>query len=179
MFSMARTAPRSRRNGSFTLPTGVVGGGTYSVTVGTPTSTQTCAVQNASGTIASANVTNVTVYCTYNVNAATLKATFTSVGVAFNDVAGGVNYPYDYVSADTSDGVSAVSSTYTANVAGSIVPGQTGTSTYAVTTANAIPSYTDNSPGLGGIEGANGSAIVAAEGHGQRNPTATLCGRAA
>jgi hypothetical protein len=33
-----------------------------------------------------------------------------------------------------------------------------------VTTANAIPSYTDNSPGLGGIEGANGNAIVSAEG---------------
>src|ERR1700678_4053576 len=42
-------------NGSFTLPTGVVSGGNYSITV-PPTSTQTCGVQNASGTIASANV---------------------------------------------------------------------------------------------------------------------------
>jgi PASTA domain len=150
-------------NGSFTLPTGVVNGGTYSVTVGTPTSTQACAVQNASGTIASANVTNVVVYCTYTVNAATLKTTFTSVGVEFNDVASGVNYPYDFVSADTFDGVSAISSTITINYAGTIVPDQT-TGTYAVTTANAIPSFTDNSPGLGGIEGANGNAIVSAEG---------------
>jgi hypothetical protein len=121
-------------------------------------------VQNASGAVASATVTNVLVYCTYNVTAATLKATFTSVGAAFNDVVSGVNYPYDFVSADTFDGVSAISSAFTLNVAGSIVPGQTGTSTYAVTTANAIPSYTDNSPGLGGIEGANGNAIVSAEG---------------
>src|SRR5580692_9044301 len=68
-------------NGSFTLPTGVASGGTYSVTVGTPTSTQTCAVQNGSGTVASAKVTNVAIYCTYNVNAATLKATFTDVGM--------------------------------------------------------------------------------------------------
>jgi PASTA domain len=151
-------------NGAFTLPTAVASGGTYSVTVGTPTSAQTCAVQNASGTIASANVTNVSVYCTYNVDAATLKATFTSVGAAFNDVVSGVNYPYDYVSADTFDGVSAISSTYTLNAAGTILPGQTGTETYAVTTANAIPSYSDNSPGLGGVEGTNGDAIVAAEG---------------
>ena len=151
-------------NGSFTLPTGVVGGGTYSVTVGTPTSTQTCAVQNTSGTIASANVTNVVVYCTYNVNAATLKATFTSVGLALADVVNSVNYPFDFVSADTFDGVSAISSTFTINYAGTIAPGQTSTGPYALTTANAIPSYTDNSPGLGGIEGANGDAVVAAEG---------------
>jgi hypothetical protein len=150
-------------NGSFTLPTAVVSGGNFSLTVGTPTSAQTCAVQKGSGTIASADVTNVVVYCTYNVDAATLKATFTSVGATFNDMASGVNYPYDYVSADTFDGVSAISSIYTLNVAGSIMPGQTGTSTYVVTTANAIPSYTDNSPGLGGIEGANGNAIVSAE----------------
>src|SRR6202044_497786 len=151
-------------NGSFTLPTAVVSGGNYSITVGTPTSTQACAVQKGSGTVTSANVTNVVVYCTYNVDAATLKATFTSVGATFNDVASGVNYPYDYVSADTFDGVSAISSTYTLNVAGTIMPGQKGTETYAVTTANAIPSYNDNSPGLGGIEGANGNAIVSAEG---------------
>jgi hypothetical protein len=151
-------------NGSFTLPTGVVSGGTYSVTVGTPTSAQTCAAQNSSGTIAAANVTNVVVYCTYDVNAATLKATFTSAGAAFNDVQGGVNYPYDFVSADTFDGVSAIRSAFTLNVAGSIMPGQTGSETYAVTTANAIPLYADSSPGLGGIEGANGNAIVSAGG---------------
>jgi len=159
----ADTLPVSA-NGSFTLPTAVASGGNYSVTVGAPTSAQTCAVQNASGSIASANVTNVLVYCTYNVNAATLKATFTSVGATFNDVASGVNYPYDYVSADTFDGVSAISSTFTLNIAGSIMPGQTETGTYAVTTVNAIPSYTDGSPGIGGIEGANGNAIVASEG---------------
>jgi hypothetical protein len=151
-------------NGSFTLPTGVVSAGTYSVTVGTPTSAQSCGVQNASGTIASANVTSVVVYCTYSVDAAKLKATFTSVGAMFDDVSSGVNYPFDYVSADTFDGVSAISSIYTINVAGTIMSGQTGTSIYAVTSANAIPLYTDNSPGLGGIEGANGNAIIAAEG---------------
>ncbi len=109
--------------------------------------------------------TTVVVYCTYNVAAATLKATYTaSVGAVFDDPYMGTNSPFDDVSADSFDGVSAISSTYTINFAGTIVPGQTATSTYAVTTANAIPSYTDGSPGIGGIEGANGNAIVASEG---------------
>jgi len=147
-------------NGSFTLPTGVVSGGTYSVTVGAPTSTQTCAVQNGSGTLASAKVTNVVVYCTYNVNAATLKATFTGVGLLLDDVVNSVSYPFDVLGADTFDGISASSSTDTVNFAGTIATGQTLIGTYAVTTANGIPSYTDNGSGLGGIAGANGDAVV-------------------
>ena len=151
-------------NGSFTLPTAVVGGAKYSVTVGAVPSNQSCAAASGSGTVAAANVTTVVVYCTYNVAAATLKATYTSVGAVFDDPYMGTNSPFDDVSADSFDGVSAISSTYTINFAGTIVPGQTATSTYAVTMANAIPLYTDSSPGLGGIEGANGDAIVATEG---------------
>lgn len=151
-------------NGSFTLPTAVAGGAKYSVTVGAVPSNQSCAAASGSGTVAAANVTAVVVYCTYNVAAATLKATYTSVGAVFDYPYMGTNYAIDDVSTDTFDGVSAISSTSTLNSSGSIIPGQTGNSTYAVTTANAIPSYTDSSPGMGGIEGANGDAIVAAEG---------------
>jgi PASTA domain len=150
-------------NGSFTLPTAVVSGGNYSITVGTPTSAQTCGVQNGAGTVASANVTTVVVYCTYNVTAGTLNTTFTSVGLAFDIAANNSTINYDYVSTDTFNGVSAISSTLTLNVGGTIVPGQMGAETYAVTTADAIPTYTDNSPGLGGIEGVNGDAIITAE----------------
>src|ERR1700677_3567306 len=75
-------------NGSFTLPTGVVSAGTYSVTVGTPTSTQACGVQNGSGTIASTNVTNIVVYCTYNVSAATLQGGYTATAAFFGDTNG-------------------------------------------------------------------------------------------
>ncbi len=132
-------------NGSFSLPTSVASGGTYNVSVGTST-TQTCGVQNGAGTVASANVTAVVVYCSYNVTAATLKATFTSVGVGFTSVYEGVNYPFDYVSADTFHGVSTLSSLFTVNSAGTIVPNETSTSTYAVTTTNGIPSYTDKVP---------------------------------
>jgi hypothetical protein len=152
-------------NGSFALPTGVVSGGTYSVTVGTPTSTQTCAVQDGSGTVASANVTNVVVYCTYNVTTATLDKTYTSVGLAFDVVVSGSTTNYDYVSTDTFNGVGTISSEVTFNIAGTYYPGISLSETYAVATPApaAIPSYTDNSPGLGGIEGVNAAAIVAAE----------------
>ncbi|MEO5559615.1 MAG: hypothetical protein ABIO49_07355, partial [Dokdonella sp.] len=55
-------------NGSFTFATALASGASYAVTVGTQPSspTQTCTVSNGSGTIASANVTNVTVSCTTN-----------------------------------------------------------------------------------------------------------------
>lgn len=152
-------------NGSFTFPTAVAGGGNYSVTVGTPTSNQTCAVQNGAGTVASANVTAVVVYCTYNVTTATLDKTYTSVGLAFDVVVSGSTTNYDYVSTDTFDGISTISSVVTFNQAGSIYPGISLSEAYAVATPApaAIPYYTDNSPGLGGIEGVNGAAIVAAE----------------
>jgi large repetitive protein len=55
-------------NGTFTFTTPVASGGGYSVTVYTQPSSpaQTCSVSNASGTVASANVTNVLVACTTN-----------------------------------------------------------------------------------------------------------------
>ena len=50
-------------NGSFTFPTPLATGATYSVTVGTQPSNQVCHVTNGSGTVGSANVTNVQVTC--------------------------------------------------------------------------------------------------------------------
>jgi len=50
-------------DGAFSFSSAIVSGGTYSVTVLTPPSGQRCAVANASGSIASANVTNVTIAC--------------------------------------------------------------------------------------------------------------------
>jgi hypothetical protein len=51
-------------NGSFTFTTKLARGATYSVTVGTPPTGETCTVTNGSGTVGSSNVTNVTVACT-------------------------------------------------------------------------------------------------------------------
>ncbi len=50
-------------NGSFTFATKLVSGAAYAVTVKTNPSGQTCSVANGSGTIGSANVTNVAVTC--------------------------------------------------------------------------------------------------------------------
>jgi len=53
-------------NGTFNFSTGVIDGGSYSVSVyANPTSlSQTCTVTNGSGSISSANVTNVEISCT-------------------------------------------------------------------------------------------------------------------
>ena len=53
-------------NGSFTFATPLANGAAYAVTVGTQPVGQTCTVSNGTGTVASANVTNVTVNCTSN-----------------------------------------------------------------------------------------------------------------
>ena len=50
-------------NGTFTFATSLVGGASYSVTVKTNPSGQSCTVSNGSGTVGSANVTSVAVSC--------------------------------------------------------------------------------------------------------------------
>ena len=53
-------------NGSFTFATPVAGGAAYSVTVKTNPAGQSCTVSNGTGTVGSANVTNVGISCTTN-----------------------------------------------------------------------------------------------------------------
>ena len=53
-------------NGPFTFSTPLASGAAYNVTVKTNPSGQTCTVSNGSGTVASANITNVAVSCTGN-----------------------------------------------------------------------------------------------------------------
>ena len=50
-------------NGSFTFATSLAAGTAYSVTVKTNPSGQTCTVTSGSGTVGTANVTNVAVSC--------------------------------------------------------------------------------------------------------------------
>jgi hypothetical protein len=144
-------------NGSFALPTAIISGGNYSVSVGTPSGNQSCGVQNGSGTVASANVTNVVVYCTYNVSAATLHKTYTTVASEFGDTNAGTPVPVDLVAADAYDGVGTTSGTATVNAAGTIVVNAPLSGTYTVTTTDAIPSLN----GDGGIEGVNADSVVA------------------
>ena len=51
-------------NGGFTFGTGLAAGSAYSVTVKTSPAGQSCTVANGSGTVGSANITNVAVTCT-------------------------------------------------------------------------------------------------------------------
>ena len=53
-------------SGAFTFATGLAAGSAYSVTVKTNPAGQTCSVANGSGTVGSANITNVAVTCTAN-----------------------------------------------------------------------------------------------------------------
>ncbi len=53
-------------NGPFTFATALAGGAAYNVTVQTNPSGQTCTISNGSGTIGSANITNIAVTCTAN-----------------------------------------------------------------------------------------------------------------
>lgn len=53
-----------KANGIFTFPTPIAVGDKYAVAVTTPPTNETCAVSSGTGTIASANVTNVSISCT-------------------------------------------------------------------------------------------------------------------
>ena len=85
-------------NGSFTFATALAGGAAYNVTVKTNPSGQTCTVSNGSGTVGSANVTNVAVSCTTN--------TATSASDDFNRADGGLGANW----AAVSDGGMAIAS---------------------------------------------------------------------
>ena len=70
-------------DGAFTFSTALTEGSTYSVTVFTQPTGQTCTVTNGSGTVAIANVTNVAVACVANVT--TLTTSVSSLGLSVND----------------------------------------------------------------------------------------------
>jgi len=72
-------------NGTFKLPRAVKTGTAFDVTVGTKPTGQTCAVQNGSGTVANANITNVLVYCTYVQSVAALNGSYDGAGFNIND----------------------------------------------------------------------------------------------
>lgn len=153
-------------NGSFTLPTGLLTGGAYAVTVGTPTTTpaQTCNVQNGSGTVTTANVTNVVVYCTYTVTVATLNGTYTTAVVNFDNGSPLTSPPtiLDASVVATYSGTASspnYSGTGTFNVDNGDIEHLPISDVYAVTTTNGIANLTTNSGASGGIEGVSADAV--------------------
>ncbi len=152
-------------NGSFTLSTRLLGGATYAVTVGVPTTTpaQTCTVQNGSGTVAAANVTSVVIYCTYTVTVATLNGPYTTVDVNFDATHTPTTPPnlLDAYIIGTYNGTASAS-----NYSGNAIFNQDGDivslavpDDYFVTTTNGIASLTTAGGASGGIEGANADAV--------------------
>jgi hypothetical protein len=150
-------------NGSFTLPTAAASGGNYSVALGSSSpSGQTCGVQNGSGTVASADITNVVIYCTYTVTNTTLNNTYTTVAAVFDAPSNGTTVVLDEVIADTFNGLGDSNSVSTVNAGGTITANVPGSGTYTVATTNAVPAVTNSSGGSGGIQGANANCYVAA-----------------
>jgi hypothetical protein len=99
-------------NGAFTFATALAGGTAYAVTVKTNPSGQTCTVSNGTGTIASANITNVTVTCT-------ASSTTSSASDDFNRADGSLGSNWT----DISDGPLAISSQ---TVTGTVASGTSG-----------------------------------------------------
>ena len=93
-------------NGSFTFATPLAGGAAYSVTVKTNPSGQSCTVSNGSGTVGSANVTNVAVSCT--------ASSASSASDDFNRADGGLGPNWTAIS----DGGMAISSQEVVGTAG-------------------------------------------------------------
>jgi hypothetical protein len=71
-------------NGPFILPTAVISGTAFTVSLGALPTGQVCAVLNGSGTVANANLSNVVVYCTYVQSVATLHGTYAGAGYNIN-----------------------------------------------------------------------------------------------
>lgn len=141
-------------NGTFTFPTALSAGATFSVSFGAMPAGQVCAVQNGSGAVANANVTNVLVYCTYIQSVATLNGSYDVAGYiidADTDV---------LLSGATFDGVGneGVTASFTTNDAGTITTSPNDTSAegpYTVVTTNAIPVLTTGGNNIGAIAGAD------------------------
>lgn len=70
-------------DGAFTFSTAITESSPYDVTVLTQPTGQTCTVTNGSGTVSSANVTNVSVTCVSNDT--TLTASVSTLGLSVND----------------------------------------------------------------------------------------------
>lgn len=141
-------------NGPFTLPTALAAGTAFTVSVGTLPTGQVCAVQNGSGTVANANVTNVLVYCTYSQSVATLNGTYDGAGYNINNDTDllSIGVPFDGVGNEGS------TATLIENVAGTVTSTTDSSSSagpYTVVTTNAIPVLTTGGNNIGAIASAD------------------------
>ena len=172
-------------NGSFTFATQLVSGAAYAVTVKTNPSGQTCTVSSGSGTIGSANVTNVAVSCanvpTYSVGG-TLSGLSGSGTVVLQDNGGDnlsltANGSFTFATQLVSGAAYAVTvktnpSGQTCTVSsGSGTIGSANVTNVAVSCAN-VPTYS-----VGGtLSGLSGSGTVVLQDNGGDNLSLTANG---
>lgn len=79
--------------GTFSVLSAATTGTTYAVTVGTNPTGQTCVVANGSGTVASANISNIAVTCTTNAaNTFTVGGTVSGLGASLSVVLQSTGY---------------------------------------------------------------------------------------
>ncbi len=139
-------------NGTFKLPKPVTSGTAFDVTVGTKPTGQSCAVQNGTGTVANADITNVLVYCTYIQSVATLNGSYDGAG--FN-----INIDKDLLSIGVAfDGAGHEGNTATLieDSGGTITTTSNSSSShgpYSVKTTTAIPVLTTGGNNIGAIAG--------------------------
>ena len=139
-------------NGAFKLPTAVATGTAFDVTIGTTPTDQACAVLNGSGTVKTANITNVLVYCTYIQSVATLNGSYDGAG--FN-----INRDLDLLSigiAFDGAGLEGDTATLIENMDGKITTVSDSSSSagrYTVVTTDAIPVLTTGGNNIGAIAG--------------------------
>ena len=156
-------------NGSFTFATALTSGSSYSVTVRTHPSGQTCTVSGGSGTISSANVTSVTVSCIvnrYTIGGSVSGLTGTGLVLRNNgadDLAVTANGSFTFATALTSGSSYSVTvrtqpSGQTCTISGGsgTVPNANVTSVVVSCTTNPPPRYT-----IGGtVSGLTGTGLV-------------------
>ena len=139
-------------NGPFTLPAAVKAQTNYTVAVGTSPSGQSCGVQNGSGTVGTANVTSIDVYCTNNVTAATLNGTYDLASLNINGDADQL-----FTAAAFNGSGMQGASTVTADQAGTTFPTSTDNGgPYTVKTVLALPVLVSGANSQGAIAGADG-----------------------
>jgi len=156
-------------NGSFTFATALASGAAYNVTVATNPAGQTCTVTHGTGTVGSANITNVAVTCTnnptYSVGGTVSGLTGTAVledngGDALTVTAGG---PFTFATALASG--AAYSVTVSTSPVGQTCTVTNGSGTIAsanvtnVAVACTTPAPSDYSVG-GTISGLSGTAVL-------------------
>ncbi len=140
-------------NGTFTFPNAVANDTSFTVTVGaTMPAGQSCDISNGAGEISSDNVTDIEVYCTYDVSNATLDGTYE---IAAFDINSDTDQLYTAVPFD-GNGTEGSSTVVTDQAGTTFTTSTADGGTYSITTAEALPALAIGTDNVGAIAGQDG-----------------------